>query len=510
MKRTTGYAQKSEAEYVKKKTGYVERSTGDDRPDRDRGGQGTGCVPPIDGQQGDMVMEHFDLLVVVEGHTPVRLDRNAGANLNTICDPEVGADQPGPGNPSITQTLLAAREQGGHVVGLCRGREEMEQRRLAIKTNGRRVWLARYPDSGHHHRSDCVWHTHPADWSGRAAYTPDVITTRGGVSSIKFRIDRQARIDPEPFHDPQPYWTRNRWSVKRRRDPVPTRMTECGLLDFLWEEAGLNIWHPRFIRRSWPIATNQVLEAAERILWGRQPLADALLVATGGTEENRGSTIADNLNKLATAGERKRRVMLLTGLTRPFGTDVEADKRVFVPTLTGYADYRFRTFTDAAIARQTAERYPNAWQALQEREKGTITSRIIALIVAVPNPDRASPGHWFLNTVDMALMQTTGTFLPFHNTYERMLIDRLVEQDRTFMKPLRYDNPPQVLANIVLLDTDGGPQPLELRNRKMNEDQIRNKTVYFSETFGQHHWWYWQTRQESLDEATGRIRYPKS
>jgi hypothetical protein len=72
-----------------------------------------------------------------------------------------------------------------------------------------------------------------------------------------------------------------------------------------------------------------------------------------------------------------------------------------------------------------------------------------------------SSGHF--NAVGGSLMRVTPQFIPVHSQYEALVANALVEADRAFIKPLRYDShESDIFPDFCLLDTAVERLPMEI------------------------------------------------
>ena len=87
-------------------------------------------------------------------------------------------------------------------------------------------------------------------------------------------------------------------------------------------------------------------------------------------------------------------------------------------------------------------------------------------------------------------MKTTLNFIPFASSYEKRVTELLVQQNRSFRKPLRYDATDAVFPDFVLLDTRVPEYPMEVYGMSHESYQKRReeKERYYREEFGLNHW----------------------
>ncbi|MCP4605259.1 MAG: DUF1173 domain-containing protein [Proteobacteria bacterium] len=402
----------------------------------------------------------------------------------------------------FSRTLVRARNTRGHAICLCTTRSPSDERRLSIKSNDTRLWLARYPNTGAGHAANCVWHITPREQSGVGSYAASVIERDGEISKIQLRFGAKIREAKEGFDDD----TGKTHTCGSKRK-TKSRMTERGLMDFLWEESNLSLWIPQYKRRSWPMAANQIMAAASKTKWGRQLLSDVLIVANGGNPKNRVDTIAANLSKLTAAVKRKKRILLITELSRKPELR-KGSKCVLVPIMSGYADYKFKVFADADLPERLKRRFPIAWNVFGAEKQGREEpARVIALIVCEPKKDPKCEGCFNLNMLDMAIMPVNNLFIPFDSSYEHLLSNRLIKDERTFRKPLRYDDRDCVLPDFELLDVGEKTYPMEVfgMNTEEYNARKREKIIFYNNVYGAENWWSWMPNAEDVEIAVCKL-----
>jgi hypothetical protein len=83
-------------------------------------------------------------------------------------------------------------------------------------------------------------------------------------------------------------------------------------------------------------------------------------------------------------------------------------------------------------------------------------------------------GHF--NVVGGSLMRVTPQFIPIHSRYEALVAGALVEENRAFIKPLRYDaRESEVFPDFLLLDAGDRPLPMEIYGFTGSETYERRK-----------------------------------
>ena len=96
--------------------------------------------------------------------------------------------------------------------------------------------------------------------------------------------------------------------------------------------------------------------------------------------------------------------------------------------------------------------------------------------------------------IDVALMTVSPRFIPLDSGYERMVEDRLWQEKRAFIKPLRYDSEEDVFPDFVLKDVPGvDALPMEVFGMNTPDYLLRKqeKIAHYNKEYGEGRWWYW-------------------
>lgn len=110
-----------------------------------------------------------------------------------------------------------------------------------------RCWLSSYAFTGNEHKPDCRFYSVWSDERQAETYTGDAVRAAAdGTIVVRLPTGLQKKtpseVKPaETVPDDEP--------VKRKRQPS---MSLLGLLHLLWEQSGINIWHPAFDKKTHP------------------------------------------------------------------------------------------------------------------------------------------------------------------------------------------------------------------------------------------------------------------
>lgn len=181
------------------------------------------------------------------------------------------------------------------------------QLKVHLSQSSDQCYLSSYAFTGHEHSPECRFYSVWPDGRQAAIYTADVVKA-GADGVLIVRLPTGLQKKEASQNEP-----RNQAiiaiSEKRHRQPS---MRLLGLLHLLWEQSGINIWHPAFDRRSrnpgW--VTWRLQQTAARIRIGKIPLLESmLLMAIKNTQQ----ATANRLRTLA-AENGKRRLIIVSML----------------------------------------------------------------------------------------------------------------------------------------------------------------------------------------------------
>ncbi len=100
----------------------------------------------------------------------------------------------------------------------------------------------------------------------------------------------------------------------------------------------------------------------------------------------------------------------------------------------------------------------------------------------------------------MALMTVSPRFIPLDSGYEGVIEEKLWQEKRAFIKPLRYDGEEHVFPDFVLKDVPGvDALPMEVFGMNTPEYLLRKqeKISHYESEYGPEHWWSWNAAEKS-------------
>jgi hypothetical protein len=278
-----------------------------------------------------------------------------------------------------------------------------------------------------------------------------------------------------------------------------SRATLLGLLHLLWTRAGLNRYEPfRGLPKNNP--WERLRWEARRVIPNsmhslrEHGLSSVMLLPLAATEEE-GKQANRNYAKLASAHKRHR-VMFVCLLYPEHVEMVEENGCISLEETFGVGLTLLVPELERAF-----DRFPVERAALKE---GYF---VIAFGVAkVQEYERGQKSKYFGAVVErLALMAVTRWFIPVESSHERTVADWLEDDQRGYMKPLRYDAEQSVHPDFVLTDVPGqfamevyGMDTPEYLKRKKEK-----QAIYEERLPGRH--WQWDVLHESLKEAMKRL-----
>lgn len=345
-------------------------------------------------------------------------------------------------------------------------------------------WLVSWAFSGHEHASDCRFYSVWSDERQAAIYAPDVVkATPDGKIVVRLPTGLQKKDIQEKKPDANSV---SAGHVKRRRQPS---MRLLGLLHLLWEQSGINVWHPAFDRKkrypgwvSW-----RLNETAARVRIGRVPLQHSLMLMA-----MKDSVQAVQNRKVAKdAGNGSRRLILISQLAA-WSDAAESRLQSMLPLglFAGFPALQLPDDVRARLARSFS-------RELGDWRRG---ARIMVICETEPpetvfiRRDGQNLPRSSCRIIDAALMTVSPRYIPLDSHYEGMVEALLWQEKRAFIKPLRYDGDENILPDFVLTDVAGAEAlPMEVfgMNTPAYLQRKQLKTALYDRDYGAGRWWQW-------------------
>jgi hypothetical protein len=257
-------------------------------------------------------------------------------------------------------------------------------------------------------------------------------------------------------------------------DKLP-KLSLLGLLHLLWENTSTHTWFPGFKgRRSLYSVMGRIYDEAKTIRQGRTTLSDVLLL------QERASS---NLAAVTYAANSQRRLVVISELaswkesydkgtgTLPMANPVKSN----MPFLN----------IDPVRWKDTLVRFRRevAWW----RQGGKV------IVIAVTDVPVCGTSNKAL-VRQVCMMMVSKRLIPLDSAYEGMLEEKLVKEDRSFIKPRRYDSALNEFHPDFCLTDTGTQSCISMEVWGMTTETYENhrgeKTFWYNEHYP-HNWWSW-------------------
>ena len=314
--------------------------------------------------------------------------------------------------------------------------------------------VKRMPDSGPSHAITCESYTAPEFLSGmgqleRAVRTDDDKTTKTLAVNFSLSI-RGAGAAPTPGEASEP------------RDIIskPKQMSLSAVLQYLWLEAGLVLWHPGFYKkRWWGLIRQRLLEAAEGTRVKRSDLSDRLFIPEAFKADHKDAIFARNRKRLfevAAPSSGSQKLGLVVAEYKSHEETTRGAKFTFkhAPGIGFFADQDFARRFD-----KLATRYLDM-AAMIEGAKVIVIGTFAMRKAGYPE------------IKDMGLMLVNSDWIPFDDADEAALLDSLTTNRRAFIKSLRFDLPKDnVIPHSILTDVRRD-EPVALYLQRLGQEDM--------------------------------------
>lgn len=381
-------------------------------------------------------------------------------------------------SPGFVDAVARAHGEHRHPRCLCRpDGVEMYIARLASPNDG--FIVKRMPESGHLHAPDCPSYEPPAELSGLGQVLGSAIVEDPATGLITLKLDfpltkrlgRSAMPPAGSEHD------------SARSDG--TRLSLRGLLHYLWDQADLTRWHPGFAgRRSWSTVRRHLLNAADHKVARGDPLRARLYIPEAFSVDQRDVLNARRLAHWSRAqprpGQPTQRLVLI------------GEVKEIVPARYGHKAI-IKHLPDQAFALDAT-----LYQRLERRFEAQLslwgaTDDLHMMAIATFCLNQAG-----VPTIDeLSLMPVTSQWLTIDDGFDLQLTTRLVNDRRSFIKPLRYNlQTSEILPAALLIDCKDRPTAVCIERGGRHAVQDRSIAVNGA-CAGTSTWW-WRAAEETM------------
>ncbi|KVS16158.1 DUF1173 domain-containing protein [Burkholderia multivorans] len=336
--------------------------------------------------------------------------------------------------------------------------------------------IKRMPNTGGAHSPECPSYEPPSELSGLGELKGQAIreNVEEGVTELRldFALSKTGtRTTPEPSGV--------------QGDTVRTdgaKLTLRGMLHYLWDEAGLNRWHPAMEgKRSWYVVRRALLHAASDKVSKRAPLHQNLYVPETFSSDRETEIAQRRIAHMAdlVAPGKTRKMMIVIAEAK----EIAASRYGFKIVAKHLPKFPFMMNED--LHRRLQKRFANElalWDSMEDTHLVFIGTFWL--------------GPTGVATLEaLSVMVTSSNWIPFEHAYDKIVLDALTSGHRRFVKGLRYnlaDDKP--LATAVLVDVDGPPAALYICPPGDDEeaDEVLQELVESSEMPA----WIWRAGDE--------------
>lgn len=390
------------------------------------------------------------------------------------------AFQTKPEHADAWKSVLVRAHSGSDVRCTCPG---SGPRKLAVRSRAKNdsFHLARYPKKGFEHAIDCQYYSEAEDKSGRGGYVKGVVEETDDGFNIKLKLSLQTYESADgPAADKGDAKASSTRASRTRASQAA--MSLGGLLHFLWSEAGLNRWSPGGGKRWLDLVHVRLIRAAGKIFAAGTPIENDLVVSIS----QKGDQEAANRNKVRNAITKKRRLLAIVVLAKhsPEAERGMAEKLAY----SGFFGMPQIGMSEDLWTR-TVQRYPQAIAAWRGGH------RVVAIVQTDP-PVGYPPQAAALN---IALMIVSDQFIPAESQHELKIEEKLRQENRAFIKPMRFDSEyAPYFPDFWLTDIAARHIPLEVFGMATADylTQKKDKIAHNNDEYGQGNWWFWDAHSD--------------
>ena len=313
---------------------------------------------------------------------------------------------------------------------------EMYVARLAGTSDG--FVVKRMPNTGSHHAPDCPHYEPPPESSGLGQLLGSAITEDPATGETRLKLDFS--LSKIAGRSAMPAAGGDGGSVASSG----AKLSLCGLLHYLWDQAELTRWQPGFAgKRTWGTVRRHLLLGAENKIARGDSLRSRLYIPEVFAVDQRDAINARRMaqwsHAIAAPG-RPQHLMLLIAEVK----EIVPARYGFKAVVKHVPDQAFAL--DEQLYRRLGRRFESElalWGAADDIHMVIIATFSVAA-AGIPT------------VMELSLMPVTRQWLPVEDGFEKQLIERLVADGRSFVKGLRYNlGADSALASATLTDCEG-------------------------------------------------------
>ena len=303
---------------------------------------------------------------------------------------------------------------------------------IARLNNGHIV--KKMPDSGSKHHPSCQSYDMPPELSGRSELDTAIkregedVNLRVDFSLTKSSVTRDMTVTDSS-------------TVKEEVKAEPKKLGIRSLLQFLYEEAEFNKWHPKMEgKRNWYIVRKYLLAATEHKQTKRQELKNVLLLPESFQIDRKDEIIAARAKFVSQFGSdksNKQKLGILVGELK----DIEPSR--FGGKITIKHMPEKNLFADKTLFKKINKAFEKEL-CFFEQDENVHLLIICTFYISITG---------YLQVDTFSCMLVDENWLPFDNLDELELNNKLVSAKRSFIKNQRYNlSENAIFASALLTD----------------------------------------------------------
>lgn len=333
---------------------------------------------------------------------------------------------------------------------------------ICVCSGGKNYFLRKMPTTGEQHHPSCFFYSAPELFSGLKAYTSEAITITDEKISISANITIKKQSTNTEIVDSVTR-IRKKGEIHDRQN----RVTIMGIASVLWEQSGVYSWEPYFKERKWSVAYSKLKEIIDNTIVNRVKLSTNFYLVGWWYKDNK----IDYKNFLANLIKIKKYGFVLGEVKKIYQS--KYNYAVELKDLPSSSLY-FAT----NVYENMTESYPNEIRAIENNNEA-LRDKVFGLFY-IESKGKSATIHQAI------LFRTNKYFIPVSSSYELRLADYLIEQNRSFNKPMRYDAGKNTFfPDFILKDTGEQVYYCEVWGMTNNPDyteRMNKKIEYYNET----------------------------
>jgi Protein of unknown function (DUF1173) len=346
-------------------------------------------------------------------------------------------------------------------------------------------YLARMPLSGQRHAADCPSFEPDPNSCGRGIYSKTALSDNHD-GDLLVKLDVPFLIRAGGGNPNENGLIMPSGMARETRDQL--KLT--GLMHLLWDRAGFNAWVPNMAgRRHYKQVQYYVSEAAESIRLRRHALAkhfyfpEPFVASEALAIESRRQALFNKLSR--SVGGSPQRILMCAKIRSITLLDQGAELQF--GHLPGSLVVKLDEHTLSTLKKHSSFAYVD-WPNIHP----SMNVFVLATIY------RSKSTNWVSD--QLTALVTTQQFIPLFNLTEALMVEKLINERRSFYKPMPYDADPRRYANFLLTDIGEDALPVEIFYLSEEAEAPRTaRIVQYQEN--QRPYYQWDSAKETSPPA---------